>query len=76
MSNSNNLLHFLYGKGNFVNHHQYAASTWMMQRQPYCARTPTTHQLIGGVMKPIFIYGNDWEAIMMDKSKWANLWDF
>jgi len=24
------------------------ASTWMMRRQPYCARTPTTHQLTGG----------------------------
>jgi len=22
--------------------------TWMMWRQPYCARTPTTQQLIGG----------------------------
>ncbi len=34
--------------GNLLNHHQCAASTWMMRRQPYCARTPTTHQLIGG----------------------------
>ncbi len=29
--------------GNLLNHHQCAASTWMMRRQPYCARTPTTH---------------------------------
>ncbi len=34
--------------GNLLNYHQCAASTWMMRRQPYCARTPTTHQLIGG----------------------------
>ncbi len=34
--------------GNLFNHHQCAASTWMMRRQPYWARTPTTHQLIGG----------------------------
>ncbi len=32
--------------GNLLNHHQCAASTWMMRRQPYCARTPSTHQLI------------------------------
>ncbi len=31
--------------GDLLNHHQCAASTWMMRRQPYCARTPTTHQL-------------------------------
>ena len=46
--------------GNLLNHHQCAASTWMMRRQPYCARTPTTHQLTGGeetVMKPISIWG-------------------
>ncbi len=34
--------------GNLLNHHQCAASTWMMRRQPYCTRTPTTHQLTGG----------------------------
>jgi len=34
--------------GNLLSHHQCAASTWMMRRQPYCARTATTHQLIGG----------------------------
>ncbi len=35
-------------EGNLLNHHQCAASTWMMRRQPYCARMPTTHQLTGG----------------------------
>ncbi len=34
--------------GDLLVHHQCVASTWMMQRQPLCARTPTTHQLIGG----------------------------
>ncbi len=34
--------------GNLLIHHQCAASNWMMQRQPYCTRTPTTHQLTGG----------------------------
>jgi len=32
----------------------------MMQQQPYCTRTPTTHQLTGGeetVMKPVSIWG-------------------
>ncbi len=46
--------------GDLLNHHQCAASTWMMRRQPYCARTPTTHQLTGGeetVMKPIGVWG-------------------
>jgi len=36
------------------------ASTMMMQRQPYCARTPSTHQIIGGVMKPIIYWGLFW----------------
>ncbi len=36
------------GEGDLLIHHQCAASTWMMRRQPYCARTPTTHQLISG----------------------------
>jgi len=35
-------------EGNLLNHHQCATSTWIMQWQPYCARPPTTHQLIGG----------------------------
>ncbi len=34
--------------GGLLNLHQCAASTWMMRQQPYCTRTPTTHQLIGG----------------------------
>ncbi len=34
--------------GNLLNHHQSVAFTWMMQCQPFCARTPSTHQLIGG----------------------------
>jgi len=47
-------------EGNLLNHHQCAASPWMMRWQPYCARTPTTHQLTGGeetMMKPISIWG-------------------
>ncbi len=58
INNNNNLLHLystflgtqsaLHRRGNRLNHHQCAASTWMMRRQPYCARTPTTHQLTGG----------------------------
>ncbi len=46
--------------GDLLIHHQCAASTWMMRRQPYWARTSTTHQLIGGeetVMKPISVWG-------------------
>jgi len=39
---------YIEGGGDLLNHHQCVASTWMMRRQPYCARTPTTHQLIGG----------------------------
>ncbi len=40
-------------------HHHCAASTWMMRRQPYCTRTPITHQLTGEetVMKPISVWG-------------------
>ncbi len=55
---NNNLLHLysaflgtqsaLHRRRNLLKHHQCAASTWMMRRQPYCARTPTTHQLTGG----------------------------
>ncbi len=48
------------GGGGLLIHHQCAASTWMMRRQPYCARTLTTYQLIGGeetVMKPISRWG-------------------
>ncbi len=68
--NNNNLLHLysaflgtqsaLHRGGGFLNHHQCAASTWMMRRQPYCARTRLTHQLTGGeetVMKPISVWG-------------------
>jgi len=47
---------YMEGGGNLLNHHQCAASTWMMRRQPYCARTLTTHQLTGGeetVIKPM-----------------------
>ncbi len=68
-NNNNNLLHLysaflgtqstLHSKGGYLLiHHQCAASTWMMRWQPYCARTPTTHQLIGGeetVIKPISV---------------------
>ncbi len=56
--NNNNLLHLyntfldtqsaLHRRGNLLKHHQCAASTWRMRRQPYCTRTPTTHQLTGG----------------------------
>ncbi len=49
--------------GNLLNHHQCAASTWMMmRRQPYCTRTPTTHQLIGGEETEWWsqsVYGDD-----------------
>ncbi len=38
--------------GNLLVHHQCAAFTWMMRRQPYCARTPNTHT---PVMKPISV---------------------
>ncbi len=50
INNNNNLLHLysaflgtqsaLHRRGNLLIHHQCAASTWMMRRQPYCARTP------------------------------------
>ncbi len=50
--------------GNLLIHHQCAASTWMMQRQPYCTRTPTTHTHTPAywwrgdrVMKPISVWG-------------------
>jgi len=37
--------------------------TRMMRRQPYCTRTPITHQLIGGesdeANQNIYIYGDD-----------------
>ncbi len=33
-------------RGNLLIHHQCAASTWMMRRQPYCARTPHTRLLV------------------------------
>ncbi len=54
------VLKVLYKEGGLLNHHQCAASTWMMRRQPYCTRVPTTHQLIGGeetVMQPICVWG-------------------
>jgi len=38
----------LHRRGNLINHHQCAASTWMVWQQLYCARTPTTQQLTGG----------------------------
>ncbi len=56
------------GGGGLLIHHQCAASTWMMRRQPYCARTPSTHQLTGGeetVMKPISVWG--WLSEAMGK---------
>ncbi len=33
-------------RGNLLIHQQCAASTWMMWRQPYCARTPHTRLLV------------------------------
>ncbi len=40
------VLKALYIEGwNLFNHHQCAASTWIMRQQPYCATTLTTHQL-------------------------------
>ncbi len=47
-------------RGNLLIHHQCAASTWMMRRQPYCARTPTTPACWwrgDRVMKPISVWG-------------------
>ncbi len=39
----------LHSKGGYLLiPHQCAGSTWMMRQQPHCARTLTTHQLIGG----------------------------
>ncbi len=52
-----------------------AASTWMMRRQPYCARTPITLQLIGGEETEWWsqsVYGDDQEAMMV-RGHWANL---
>ncbi len=69
--NNNNLLHLysaflgtqsaLHGRGNLLYHHQCAASTWMMWRQPYCARTPTTHQLTGGEETEWWSQSADWQ---------------
>jgi len=50
-------------RGIFSTTSKCAASTWMMRRQPYCARRLTTHQLTGGeetVMKPICMYIWGW----------------
>ncbi len=72
-NNNNNLLHLFSAflgtqsalhrrEGILLNHHQCAASTWMMQWQPYCARTPTTHQLTGGEETEWWsqsVYGDD-----------------
>ncbi len=52
----------LHRRGNLLNHQQCAASTRMMRRQPYCARTPTTHQLTGGEETEWWsqsVYGDD-----------------
>ncbi len=54
-------------------HHQCAASTWMMRRQPLCARTPTTHQLTGGEETEWWsqsVYGDDSEAMMV-RGQWC-----
>ncbi len=62
-------------RGNLLNHHQCAASTWMIRRQPYCARMPTTHQLIGGEDTEWWsqsVYRDDLEAMMV-RGQWANL---
>ncbi len=48
--------------GDLLVQHQCVASTWMMRRQPLCARTPTTHQLIGGEETEWWsqsVYGDD-----------------
>jgi len=42
---SQTALHTVWKGGNLLNHHQCAASTWMMRWQPYCARMPTTSLL-------------------------------
>ncbi len=61
--------------GNLLNHHQCAASTWMMRRQPYCIRTLNTHQHTGGEETEWWsqsVYGDDEEAMML-RGQWANL---
>ncbi len=84
-NNNNNLLYIelfwvlktlLHRKRDLLNHYQCAASTWMMRRQPYWARTPTTHQLIGGEEtqsdEALSVYGDD-EGAMMIRGHWVNL---
>ncbi len=77
-NNNNNSLHLysaflgtqsaLHRRGNLLNHHQCVASTWMMRRQPYCAKTPTTHHQLIGVMKTISVWellgGHDGQRLM------------
>ncbi len=46
-----------------------------MRRQPYCAKTPTTHQFIGGEETECWsqsVYGDDLEAMVV-RSQWGNL---
>ncbi len=47
--------------GNLLIHHQCAASTWMMRRQPYCARMPTTHQLF---CSSLFLLQKTWCCLL------------
>ncbi len=66
--NNNNLLHLhsaflgtqsaFHTRGESPQPPMCAASTWTIRRQPYCARTTTTHQFTGGdrVMKPIGVW--------------------
>ncbi len=47
--------------GKSPQHDQCSASTWIIRQQPYCPRTPTTHQLIGGEETEwCRIYGDVW----------------
>ncbi len=55
----------LHRRGGLLNHHQCAASSWMIRRQPYCTRSPPppththTHQLISGEWWSQSVYGDD-----------------
>ncbi len=80
-NNDNNLLHLystflgtqsaLHSKGGSPQTPPMCSIHLMMRRQPYCTRTPPTHQLTGGeetVMKPISVWrwlgGHDAQRLM------------
>ncbi len=53
-------------------HHQCASSTWMMRRQPYCARMPTTHQLI--VFSTITYFPHIYYVVECIVECWLSCW--